>query len=145
MSAHAPQICDSSDSSENRSRMLHFNRQIHTCYHNTFLLLNKICDGGSSKEPFLKAATLSILSWAYPAKRKQTMAILKMPPFRRVRLHAHSFCRCVPIELMHEGHAQLHLVHDQAQSRSQSPRYKGSECSAKKIGSGKSTFRQKNK
>ena len=31
MSAHAPQICDSS---ENRLRMLYFNRQIHTCYHN---------------------------------------------------------------------------------------------------------------
>ena len=35
-----------------------------------------------------------------PAKRKQTMGILKMPPFCRVRLltgdkHAHSFCRCV--------------------------------------------------
>ena len=34
------------------------------------------------------------------AKRKQTMGILKMPPFCRVRLltgdeHAHSFCRCV--------------------------------------------------
>ena len=50
-------------------RMLHFNRQIHTCYHNTFLL-NKICDGGSSKEPFLKAATLSILIWAGPREMK---------------------------------------------------------------------------
>ena len=29
-------------------RMLYFNRQIHTCYHNIFWL-NKICDGGSSK------------------------------------------------------------------------------------------------
>ena len=34
------------------------------------------------------------------AKRKQTIGILKMPPFCRVRLltgdeHAHSFCRCV--------------------------------------------------
>ena len=35
MSAHAPQICDSS---ENRLRMLHFNRQIHTCYHNIFFV-----------------------------------------------------------------------------------------------------------
>ena len=35
-----------------------------------FFLLNKICDGGSSKEPFLKAATLSILIWAYPRETK---------------------------------------------------------------------------
>ena len=35
-----------------------------------FFLLNKICDGGSSKEPFLKAATLSILIWAYPRGTK---------------------------------------------------------------------------
>ena len=66
MSAHAPKICDSS---ENRLRIPHFNHQIHTCYHNIFLL-NKICDGGSSKEPFLKAATLSVLIWAYPRKTK---------------------------------------------------------------------------
>ena len=51
------------DSSVNRLRMLHINRQIHTCYH-------KICDGGSSKEPFLKAATLSILIWDYPRETK---------------------------------------------------------------------------
>ena len=99
MSAHAPQICDSS---VNRLRILHFNRQIHTCYRNIFFLLNKICDGGSWKEPFLKAATLTILIWAYPRKRKQTMGILKMPLFCRVRLltgdeHAHSFCRCVGV------------------------------------------------
>ena len=36
----------------------------------TYFLLNKICDGGSSKEPFLKAATLSILIWAYPRETK---------------------------------------------------------------------------
>ena len=35
-----------------------------------FFLLNKICDGGSSKEPFPKAATLSILIWAYPRQTK---------------------------------------------------------------------------
>ena len=35
-----------------------------------FLLLNKICDGGSSKEPFLKAVTLSILILAYPCETK---------------------------------------------------------------------------
>ena len=35
-----------------------------------FFVLNKICDGGSSKEPFLKAATLSILIWAYPRETK---------------------------------------------------------------------------
>ena len=35
-----------------------------------FFWLNKICDGGSSKEPFLKAATLSILIWAYPRETK---------------------------------------------------------------------------
>ena len=35
-----------------------------------FFLLNEICDGGSSKEPFLKAATLSILIWAYPRETK---------------------------------------------------------------------------
>ena len=35
-----------------------------------FFLLNKICDGGSSKEPFLEAATLSILIWAYPRETK---------------------------------------------------------------------------
>ena len=33
-------------------------------------LLNKICDGGSSKEPFLKAAPLFILIWAYPRQTK---------------------------------------------------------------------------
>ena len=82
MRAHAPQIYDSS---VNRLRMLHFNRQIHTCYHNMFFLLNKICDGGSSKEPFLKAATLSILIRAYPRETKTNNGILKMPPFCRVR------------------------------------------------------------
>ena len=56
-------------------RMLHFNRQIHTCYHTIlffffFFFLNKICDGGNLKEPFLKAATLSILIWAYPREAK---------------------------------------------------------------------------
>ena len=35
MSAHAPQICDLS---VNRLRMLHFKRQIHTCYHNMFFV-----------------------------------------------------------------------------------------------------------
>ena len=35
-----------------------------------FFLLNKICDGGSSKVPFLKATTLSILIWAYPRETK---------------------------------------------------------------------------
>ena len=51
-------------------RMLHFNRQMHTSYHYFSFLLNKICDGGSSKEPFLKAATLSIFIWAYPREMK---------------------------------------------------------------------------
>ena len=65
-----------------------------------FFLLNKICDGGSSKEPFLKAATLSILIWAYPRGTKTNNGNFKMPPFCRVRLltgdeHTHSFCRCV--------------------------------------------------
>ena len=36
----------------------------------TFFLLNKICDEESSKEPFLKAATLSILIWAYPREMR---------------------------------------------------------------------------
>ena len=35
MSAHAPGICDSI---VNRLRMLHFNRQIHTCYQNIFFV-----------------------------------------------------------------------------------------------------------
>ena len=35
-----------------------------------FFVLNKICDGGSSKKPFLKAATLSILIWAYSREMK---------------------------------------------------------------------------
>ena len=35
-----------------------------------FFLLNKICDGASSKEPFLKAATLAILNWAYPREMR---------------------------------------------------------------------------
>ena len=35
-----------------------------------FCLLNKICDGGSSREPFLKATTLSILIWAYPREMR---------------------------------------------------------------------------
>ena len=65
-----------------------------------FFLLNKMCDGGSSREPFLKAATLSILIWAYPRETKTNNGNLKMPPFRRVRLltrhgHSHSFCRYV--------------------------------------------------
>ena len=42
-----------------------------------FFLLNKICDGGSSKEPFLKAATLSILIWAYPRETKTNNGNLK--------------------------------------------------------------------
>ena len=41
-----------------------------TPFNTIFFLLNKICDGGSSKEPFLKAATLSILIWAYPRETK---------------------------------------------------------------------------
>ena len=41
------------------------------------------------------------------AKRKQTMGILKMPPFCRERLltgdaHAHSFCRCVRSVYLHK-------------------------------------------
>ena len=35
-----------------------------------FFLLNKICDGGSSNQPFLKAANLSILIWAYRRETK---------------------------------------------------------------------------
>ena len=73
-------------------RMLHFNRQIHTCYHNIFLL-NKICDGGSSKEPFLKATTLSILIWANPREMKTNDGNFKNAATRDE--HAHSFCRCV--------------------------------------------------
>ena len=57
---HAHSFCRCVDSSVNRLRMLHFNRQIHTCYHNFFLL---------NKES-LKAATLSILIWAYPRETK---------------------------------------------------------------------------
>ena len=45
------------------------------------------------------------------AKRKQTIGILKMPPFCRVRLltgdeHAHSFCRCVGFHGKDEKHAK---------------------------------------
>ena len=40
-------------------------------------LLNKTCDGGSSKEPFLKAATLSILICAYPHETKTNNGNLK--------------------------------------------------------------------
>ena len=73
-----------------------------------FFLLNKICNGGSSKEPFPQAASVSILIWAYPHETK-TMGILKIPPFRRVRLltrdeHAHSFCRCVDFHSKEEKH-----------------------------------------
>ena len=65
-----------------------------------FFLLNKICDGVSSKAPFLKAATLSIVISAYPRVTKTNNGNFKLRPFRRVRLltrdeHAHSFCRCV--------------------------------------------------
>ena len=82
-----------------------------------FFLLNKICDGGSSKEPILKAATLSILIWAYPSETKtnngnfKNAAILPSKVAYRWRAcalilplcrsnhksaeHAHSFCRCV--------------------------------------------------
>ena len=59
-----------------RLRMLHFNRQIQPVTA-IFFLLNKICDGGSSKEPFLKAATLSILIWAYPRETKTNNRNLK--------------------------------------------------------------------
>ena len=48
-----------------------------------------------------------------PAKRKQTMEILKMPPFCRLRLltrdeHAHSFCRCVHHDNSFIAHARIH-------------------------------------
>ena len=35
---HAHSFCRCVDSSANRLRILHFNRQIHTCYHNIFLV-----------------------------------------------------------------------------------------------------------
>ena len=65
-----------------------------------FFLLNKICDGGSSKEPFLKAATLSILIWAYPRETKTNNENFKnaaiSPRLLTRDEHAHSFCRCDP-------------------------------------------------
>ena len=47
------------------------------------------------------------------AKRKQSMGILKMPPFCRVWLltgdeHAHSFCRCVHRDNSFIAHARIH-------------------------------------
>ena len=63
MSAHAPQICESITNKSLQPPNSHLLPQY-------FFLLNKICDGGSLKEPFLKAATLSILIWAYPRKTK---------------------------------------------------------------------------
>ena len=63
MSAHAPQICRIDY--ERSTSIAKF-----TPVTTIFFLLNKICDGGSSKETFLKAATLSILIWAYPRETK---------------------------------------------------------------------------
>ena len=96
MCAHAPQICDSS---VNRLRMLHFNHQIHTCYHNIFFLLSKICDGGSSKEPFLKAATLSILIWAYPRETKTDNGNFKNAAISPRKI-AHAWRACALILLL---------------------------------------------
>ena len=42
-------------------------------------LLNKICNRGSSKEPLLEAATLSILIWAYPHETKTNNGNFKNP------------------------------------------------------------------
>ena len=93
MSVHAPQICDSS---ENRLQMLYFNRRINTRYLNIFLL-NKICDGGSSKEPFLKAATLSILIWAYPRETKTNNGNVKKNAAISTRKIAHVWRACALI------------------------------------------------
>ena len=97
MSAHAPQICDSS---ENRLRMLHFNRQIHTCYHNIFCCWIRYVMEEVQRNLSWKRQPYLFWFGLIHTKRKQTIGTLKMPPFCRVRLltgdeHALSFCRCV--------------------------------------------------
>ena len=87
MSAHAPQICDSS---VNRLRILHF----HFCCWIRYVMEEVRRDLSWKRQPYLFWFGL------IHAKRKQTIGILKTPPFCRVRLltrdeHAHSFCRCV--------------------------------------------------
>ena len=75
---HAHLFCRYVDSSEDRLRsergsITNAPFQSPNCHllpQYFFFLLNKICDGRSSKEPFLKAATLSIFIWAYPREMK---------------------------------------------------------------------------
>ena len=97
MSAHAPEICDSG---VNRLRMLNFNPpNSHLLPQYFFCWIRYVMEEvrrnlSWKRQPYLFWFGL------IPAKRKQTMGILKMPPFCRVRLltgdeHPHSFCRCV--------------------------------------------------
>ena len=98
MSAQAPQICHSS---VNQLQMLHFNRQIHTCYHNILFVVMRYVMEEVRRNLSWKRQPYLFWFGLIHAKRKQTMGILKMPPFCQVGLltgdeHAHSFCRCVP-------------------------------------------------
>ena len=84
----------------NQLRMLHFNRQIHTCYPQYFFCWIRYVMEEVRRNLSWKRRPYLFWFGLIPAKRKQTMGILKMPPFRHVRLltrdeHAHSFCRCV--------------------------------------------------
>ena len=61
-----------------------------------FFLLNKICDGASSKEPFLKAATLAILIWAYPREMRTSNWNFKKAAFLPSKI-AHAWRACALI------------------------------------------------
>ena len=71
MSAHAPQIRARIEESITNAPLQSPNTRL-------FFWLNKICDGGSSKEPFLKTATLSILIWADPRQTNLVPRVLRL-------------------------------------------------------------------
>ena len=97
MSAHAPETWDSS---VNRLRMPHFNRQIHTCYHKYFFCWIRYVTEEVRRNLSWKRQPYLFWFGLVHAKWEQATGILQMPPFCRVRLltrdeHAQSFCRCV--------------------------------------------------
>ena len=61
-----------------------------------YIWLNKICDGGSSKETFLKATTLSILIWAYPREIRTSSGNFKNAAILPSKI-AHAWPACALI------------------------------------------------
>ena len=59
-------------------------------------LLNKICNWGSSKVPFLKAATLSVWIWAYPRETKTNNGNFKNATISPSKI-AHAWRACALI------------------------------------------------